>query len=98
MKVFLDVDALDRLGAFNVLREALDILRVPVSDVWVPGTAKYKLRLKNDADAVKRHGLETATRLRAFIATAQEIVEGPTEEEKRQLSNRSQGWMRASCS
>lgn len=85
MKVYLDVDALHKLGAFNALNEVLTVLGVSSAEVWVPGTAKYKLRLKTDAEAVKRHGADTAARLRDFIGLVHEISEGPTEDEKRQL-------------
>jgi hypothetical protein len=85
VKVYLDVDALHKLGAFNALNEVLAVLGVSSAEVWVPGTAKFKLRLKSDADAVKRHGVDTAARLRAFIGLVHEITEGPTEDEKRQL-------------
>lgn len=85
MKVFLDVDALHKLGAYNSLDAALAVLGVVADDVWILSTARFKLRLKSDTDAIKRHGAETATRLRAFIAAVHEITEGPTEEEKKQL-------------
>lgn len=87
MKLFLDVDALHKLGAYGVLDEALTVLAVPVGDVWVPGTARYKLRLKDEAAAVRRHGAEIAARLRAFIAAVHEISEGPSEDEKKQLEH-----------
>lgn len=87
MTLFLDVDALHKLGAYDALGDALTALGLQRSDVWIPSTAKFKLRLKNEAEATRRHGAATAARLRGFIASVNEVTEAPTEKEKAQLEN-----------
>lgn len=87
MKLFLDVDALHKLGSYDALSEALAALHVKLGDVWIPTTAKFKLRLKDEAKATQRHGAATAARLRDFVARVNEVTEAPTAEEITQLEN-----------
>lgn len=87
MTLFLDVDALHKLGAYDALSAALDVLGVQPQEVWVLSTARFKLRLKDEAQAAKRHGPATATRLRAFIGTVNEVTQAPTPTEAAQLEN-----------
>ncbi len=86
MKVFLDVDALHKLGAYDGLDASLVLLQVRPSDVRVPGTARFKLRLADPAAATKRHGPALATRLTTFISSVSQITEGLTETEKIELA------------
>lgn len=62
------------------------LLQVRPSDVRVPGTARFKLRLADPAAATKRHGPALATRLTTFISSVSQITEGLTETEKIELA------------
>lgn len=87
MKVFLDVDALHKLGSYDALNAFLALLQAKPSDVRVPGTARFKLRLADPAAATKRHGPQVAARLTAFISVVSQITEGLTEAEKKELAD-----------
>ncbi|MBL8933562.1 MAG: hypothetical protein JNM69_03360, partial [Archangium sp.] len=87
MKVFLDVDALHKLGSYDALDAFLALLQAKPSDVRVPGTARFKLRLADPAAATRRHGPQVAERLTAFISVVSQITEGLTETEKKELAD-----------
>lgn len=87
MKVFLDVDALHKLGSYDALDAFLALFRAKPSDVRVPGTARFKLRLADTAAATRRHGPQVAARLTAFISVVSQITEGLTETEKKELAD-----------
>lgn len=87
MKVFLDVDALHKLGSYDALDAFLVLLQANPADIRVPGTARFKLRLADAASATKRHGPQLAARLTAFLSIVSQITEGLTDTEKKELAD-----------
>ena len=87
MKVFLDVDALHKLAAFNLFDEVLQLLSTQRAEVWILPTAKFQLRLKPPEAAIKRHGPEAAARLLSFVPTVNETPNAPSVEDVELIGN-----------
>lgn len=82
MIVLFDNDIIYKLAACDLLDEALAVLEVTYTDVYVLPTAKYKFgTTKNPARAEARYGRDVIARIRNFLANVRELdVVGPPEE------------------
>jgi hypothetical protein len=77
-----DNDIIYKLAACDMLEEALVVLGVTYTDVYVLPTAKYKFGIMtNRARAEARYGPDVVARIRSFLANVRELdVVVPPEE------------------
>jgi len=77
-----DNDIIYKLAACDMLDEALVVLGVTYTDVYVLPTAKYKFGItQNPGRAEAQYGRDVVVRIRNFLANVRELeVVGPPEE------------------
>ena len=82
MIILSDNDIIYKLAACDMLDEALVVLGVTYTDVYVLPMAKYRFGItKNPAWAEARYGPEVVARIRNFLANVRELaVAGQPEE------------------
>ena len=80
--ILADSDIIYKLAACDLLDEALVVLGVTRTDVYVLPTAKYRFGItRRSARAEARYGSDVVTRMRDFLASVRELdVVGPPEE------------------
>ncbi len=79
MNVYFDNDVIHKLAACDLLREALQDLRVDAA--FVLATARFKFYLKSPEKGAKRYGQSVHKRISNFVASARAITEEPNAED-----------------
>jgi len=77
-----DNDVLLKLGAWDLLEEAITVLETRREDIFVLRSARYKIRKDARGELAAKYGPDGARRVLDFIETVREIEQGPDPEEQ----------------
>ncbi|MFO0954368.1 MAG: hypothetical protein U0835_25060 [Isosphaeraceae bacterium] len=79
-----DNDIVEKLGICDLLDDALAVLEISRSDVYVVPSLKYRFGIEKNRDRVeKRFGADAVSRILDFISGVQEIRDASTEDQAR---------------
>lgn len=79
MTLFVDNDIIHKLAALDMLDEMLVVLGVPLTEVRVLDTAKFRFKIRDPVAGAKRFGAVVHQRIASFLAKVGEITAAPPE-------------------